>query len=152
MKTLHWITFALKFFFAKIIFCTCTYGKISISQEFFSVQKSWSCLYFISLSYWKKAIKLLVSLAFVTSSKQKKWKQFQKQELKFGIFSEYFSMAFRNTLLQQIEEIPDLSGHWLYNLILWEIKMIQRLRQTKLAPRPNNSTLTNSINTMHLNN
>ena len=77
MKTLHWITFALKIFFAKIIFCTCTYGKISISQEFFSVQKSWSCLYFISLSYWKKAIKLLVSLAFVTSSKQKKWKQFR---------------------------------------------------------------------------
>ena len=24
-------------------------------------------------------------------------------------------MAFRNTLLEQIVEMPDLSGHWLYN-------------------------------------
>ena len=24
-------------------------------------------------------------------------------------------MAFRNTLLQQVVEMPDLSGHWLYN-------------------------------------
>ena len=24
-------------------------------------------------------------------------------------------MAFRNTLLEQILEMPDLSGHWLYN-------------------------------------
>ena len=55
--------------------------------------------------------KLLVSLAFVTSSKQ----SFEQQELKFDAFSECFSVAFQNTLLQQIVEMPDLSGHGLYN-------------------------------------
>ena len=40
-------------------------------------------------------------------------------------------MAFRNTLLQQIEVMFDLPGHWLYNFNIREIKINQRLRRKK---------------------
>ena len=75
MKTLHWITFAPKIVFAKIIFCTCTYDKISISQEFFLLAKKLKL--FILYLPWlleKKQLKLLVSLAFALHQNKKKIK------------------------------------------------------------------------------
>ena len=57
-------------------------------------------------------------------------------------------MAFRNTLLQQIAEMPDLSGHWLCNFNVLGDKN-ESVKQNWL--HPNNDTLTNSIKTIHLN-
>ena len=46
-------------------------AKFPFRKNFFSLQNSWSCLYFISLGYWKKTIKPLVSLAFARDQNKK---------------------------------------------------------------------------------
>ena len=61
-------------------------------------------------------------------------------------------MAFRNTLLEQIEEMPDLSGHWLYNFNTLRDKNESVTETNKIASTQITGPLTNSINTIHLNN
>ena len=145
MKTLHWIAFALNFFSAKITFFTCTYARISISQEFFFLAKMLK-LFILYLSWLLgKKTSRFSGICHIIKTKKIKT-NFRIAGTK--IFSEYFSMAFRNTLLQQIAEMPDLSGHWLCNFNVLGDKN-ESVKQNWL--HPNNNTLTNSIKTIHLN-
>ena len=85
MKTLHWITFALK--------------KQKNNKTKFRV--AWVTFALNNVC---------------TSSKQKQKKtKFRVAGTEVRYIFRIFSMAFRNTLLEQIVEMPDLSGHWLYN-------------------------------------
>ena len=61
-------------------------------------------------------------------------------------------MAFRNTLLEQIVKMPDLSGHWLYNFNTLRDKNESVTEMDKIGSTQITAFLTNSINTMHLNN
>ena len=61
-------------------------------------------------------------------------------------------MAFRNTLLEQIVKMPDLSGHWLYNFNTLRDKNESVTEMDKVGSTQITAFLTNSINTMHLNN
>ena len=135
MKTLHWITFAPKIVFPKIIFCTCTYGKISISQEFFLLAKKLKL--FILYRPWllekNNQTFRFSGICHVIKTKQKTNKVSNSRNWSLIHFSN-FSMAFRNTLLEQIVKMPDLSGHWLYNFNILGDKKNQWLRQTKLTP------------------
>ena len=69
-------------------------------------------------------------------------------------------MAFRNTLFEQIVEMPDLSGHWLYNFYTLRDKNESVTETNKIGfaqitapppPPPPPSPSTNCINNMHLN-
>ena len=61
-------------------------------------------------------------------------------------------MAFRDTLLEQIVKMPDLSGHWLYNFNTLRDKNESVTEMDKIGSTQITAFLTNSINTMHLNN